>query len=233
MIDDIRKYRSIITEAVAGANLAKIAQNIKFKRFNINGYMLDSEYVIYAKETLPNETSVETIRVIASDIGFDAFGIISVEYEFDSGDEDYGYDIQDAKDWFNNGNYDDTLAKHLINAGFSPAAASTVEHDGTLADVVEYESDDIFDEMLAATHFRLEHDDINTLINELGVEILSLNVQFNITPSSINPSKRTILTYLVNNVHNTKNASDIHNILNTLTAAHVDWPELDTIKEEL
>lgn len=144
-------------------------------------------------------------------------------------DDDVREYLEKMEEWMAQ-NYGKYLKQILINVGFSPAAANSIELDAVYSDMLEYNSEAIGRELLQVASTMLDSD-IDTALKKYGVPILAVYTDY--TADDLIDYKTDIIRYLLQEYKKHGATYQLIQILDNLDTEGVVWPELTAIRRSI
>lgn len=150
--------------------------------------------------------------------------------EFDDIEGDDAYDYRDETEEWLAQNSKKYITPILINAGFSPAAANSIELDAVYTDIIEYTSKAIGRELLQVASTLLDTD-IHNALKKFGVPILAVYDDY--IADDLIDHKTDIVRYLLQEYKTHGATPELLQILDNLDDNEVFWPELTAIRRSI
>lgn len=245
MTDDIKHYRVLLESVAAGPNADVMSQYLSVSPTSpFKSTVIVLKIPINQKVTTDNGTEVEVYDVETaarfpdqslSEVGpfYDTIAVncnIEVPDAVDPHDDDDVREFLEKMEEWMAQNYGKYLKQILINAGFSPAAANSIELDAVYSDMLEYNSEAIGRELLQVASTMLDAD-IDTALKKYGVPILAVYSDY--TADELIDHKTDIIRYLLQEYKKYGATYQLIQILDNLDTEGVVWPELTIIRRSI
>lgn len=245
MTDDIKRYRALLESVAAGPNADVMSQYLSVSTTSaFNSTVIVLNIPVNQKITTDDGAEVEVYDVETAarfhhrsdgEVG-PFYDTIMVNCNIEVPDADDPQDDDDVREYSEKieewmaQNYGKYLKQILINVGFSPAAANSIELDAVYTDMLEYNSEAIGRELLQVATKMLDVD-IHTALKKYGVPILAVYTDY--TADDLNDYKTDIVRYLLQVYKNRGATYQLTQILDNLDDEGVVWPELTAIRRSI
>lgn len=225
----LAKYRNLVLEASSSIDAAKIMDNIAeqivdglYYELVVHDHPAPGIHVV----SITIEVRLEKTGLVYRD------GDIGVYYEAHGAHEE----MEEAMRYFMSGKYDNDLQQHLVNAGFTPRAAS----EAVIAPVnmqdqgrASYYGKDIANEVREAFHTtKLGSDEAKIeYINDNGFDSFLID-DVNWPAHVLDTCKRTIIAGIIKYIKRKGFVdNNVRKVLGTLEDFGANWPELGALKK--
>jgi hypothetical protein len=244
MINDIQRYRTLLESVAAGPNADVMSQYLSVSaKSSLRSTVFVLKIPVNQKLVADNGAKIEIYEIETAarfphkiengmapfyDTIFVNCDVETPEFDDIEGDDAYDY-RDETEEWLaqNSKKY---ITPILINAGFSPAAANSIELDAVYTDIIEYTSKAIGRELLQVASTLLDTDIHNTL-KKFGVPILAVYDDY--TADELIDYKTDIVRYLLQEYKTHGATPELLQILDNLDDNEVFWPELTAIRRSI